>query len=157
MNEEHINAEIRKNTRICHIINVLLIVLMIASIVLVVFFMVSCTTTKFVPIEKVKTVYENKTDTLTERELVHDSVLVYQDKRGDTIFIYKNRWHTNALIKWKTDTKYTLKYDSIPYPVIKEVEKKLNLWQQIKLHFGGLGIIGLLAIISIFIIRKRLK
>lgn len=94
-----------------------------------------CTTTQYVPIP------EYHTDTLRQVTVRHDSVMVHDSihitEKGDTVRI--ERWHTQYRDRWRTDTVYQSKRDSIPYPVevIKEVPAKLTWWQQTRIHIGG--------------------
>ena len=79
----------------------------------------SCSTTKYVPVP------EFHTDTLLLTRNIWDSIYVhdstYVREAGDTILI--ERWHTQWRDRWRTDTIYQSKRDSIPYPV--EVTKEV--------------------------------
>jgi hypothetical protein len=96
----------------------------------------SCTTTKYVPVP------EYHTDTLRQVTVRHDSVMVrdsiHVSEKGDTVRI--ERWHTQWRDRWRTDTIYQSKRDSIPYPVevTKEVPAELTWWQQTRIHIGGI-------------------
>lgn len=114
--------------------------------------------------ERVVTVIENHTDTLwqshTLRDSIylHDSIYVNQYLKGDTVYVEKSVWHTDIRERVKTDTVYKSRTDSVPvpYPVIKEVEKKLNWWQKTRLRLGE-GLIGLICLIGLIrLIRAKL-
>ncbi len=96
----------------------------------------SCTTTKYVPVP------EYHTDTLRQVTVRHDSVMVHDSihvsEKGDTVRI--ERWHTQWRDRWRTDTIYKSKRDSIPYPVevTKEVPAELTWWQQTRIHVGSI-------------------
>ena len=96
----------------------------------------SCTTTKYVPVP------EYHTDTLRQVTVRHDSVMVrdsiHVTEKGDTVRI--ERWHTQWRDRWRTDTIYQSKRDSVPYPVEvpKEVPSELTWWQQTRIHIGGI-------------------
>ena len=111
-----------------------------------------CTTTKYV------TVPEYHTDTLRVVKVQHDSLVlkdsVYIHEKGDTVLIEK--WHTQYRDRWRTDTIYQSKHDSIPYPVevVKEVPAKLTWWQQTRLHLANI-LLWLLALLAVIYVGKK--
>ena len=111
-----------------------------------------CTTTKYV------TVPEYHTDTLRQVTVHHDSVMVHDSihvsEKGDTVRI--ERWHTQYRDRWRTDTVYQSKTDSIPYPVevVKEVSAKLTWWQQTRLHLANI-VLWLLALLAVIYVGKK--
>ena len=111
-----------------------------------------CTTTKYV------TVPEYHTDTLRQVTVRHDSVMVHDSihitDKGDTVLIEK--WHTQYRDRWRTDTIYQSKRDSIPYPVevVKEVPAKLTWWQQTRLHLANI-VLWLLALLAVIYVGKK--
>jgi hypothetical protein len=115
----------------------------------------SCTTTKYVP------VIEHHTDTLIQTKVQKDSVFMHDSVEvriaGDTILIEK--WHTQYRDRWRTDTIYQSKTDSIPTPypveVIKEVPAELSWWQQLKMKVGGAAIILCLLAFLIWVWRTK--
>lgn len=112
-----------------------------------------CTTTKYVPIP------EYHTDTLRQVTVRHDSVMVHDSihvtEKGDTVRI--ERWHTQYRDRWRTDTIYQSKNDSIPYPVevVKEVPAELSTWQSFRMTFGTIAMCLLALYVIYRIIRKR--
>ena len=111
-----------------------------------------CTTTKYVPVP------EYHTDTLRQVTVRYDSVMVHDSihitEKGDTVRI--ERWHTQWRDRWRTDTVYQSKTDSIPYPVevIKEVPAKLTWWQQTRLHLANI-VLWLLALLAVIYVGKK--
>ena len=111
-----------------------------------------CTTTKYVPVP------EYHTDTLRQVTVRHDSVMVHDSihitEKGDTVRI--ERWHTQYRDRWRTDTIYKSKRDSIPYPVevTKEVPAKLTWWQQTRLHLANI-VLWLLALLAVIYVGKK--
>jgi len=111
-----------------------------------------CTTTKYV------TVPEYHTDTLRVVKVQHDSLVlkdsVYIHDKGDTVLI--ERWHTQYRDRWRTDTVYQSKRDSIPYPVevVKEVPAQLTWWQQTRLHLANI-VLWLLALLAVIYVGKK--
>nr|DAV17410.1 MAG TPA: Protein melan-A [Caudoviricetes sp.] len=136
-----------------------------------------CKTTKYVPVENVRTEFKDRV--VTVHDTVRDSVLKLNDvykhdsmavmMRGDTVFV--DRWHTLRLIKWEQathmsntvagDSASAVRTDSVrvPYPV----ERKLTKWERVKMDFGTAAIvIAALAImagivLAVWWIRKRIR
>ena len=98
------------------------VVLAIAAITLIIAAFSSCTTTKYIPVQAVKTEYKTNTDTVREHELLHDSIFYSIETKGDTVFKNIDRWHNREVVKWKSGTVYVNNYDSIPYPVIQSAK-----------------------------------
>ena len=119
-----------------------------AAIIIGVAIMLSsgCTTTKYVPVETVRTEYRDReveritTDTLTNTRFVFI--------KGDTVLDIreKERIHRVEI----HDTLVFVRTDSIPMPY--PVEKPLTKWQQTKMDIGGMAIGGLGIIILAFFI-----
>ena len=118
---------------------------------MVIMYLCSCTTTRVVTVEKVKTdttyVAKHQRDSIW----LHDSILVTE--HGDTIRIEK--WHTKYISKEVHDTLYRAKTDSIPvpYPVEKIVPAELSWWQQARIHLANILLYGLV-IAGIIILGK---
>jgi hypothetical protein len=112
-----------------------------------------CTTTKYV------TVPEYHTDTLKVSHNVHDSIYVHDSTFikavGDTLLI--ERWHTQYRDRWKTDTVYQHRVDSVPlpYPVEKKVEvpAEMTWWQQTRMHVGGVVLALLLMWLAVRLVN----
>ena len=90
---------------------------------------------------------EYHTDTLRVAQIVTDSVYkhdsIYIHEKGDTVFV--ERWRTVWQNHTAHDTVYKASVDTIakPYPVIKEVEKKLTKTQNGLMWAGGLSLMAL--------------
>ena len=110
----------------------------------IMFSFIGCTTTKYVPIENVRTEYINKIE--------KDTVIINNDRlvkeKGDTIYIV----NTKYVYKTKNKIDTILRIDTIPIiqevEVIKEVNK-LKDWQVILMVLGG----GMVAVIGYKVIR----
>ena len=111
-------------------------------ILVLVGFLMSCTTTRVVTVERVK----NDTTYITKQQRdsiwLHDSIHVME--RGDTISI--ERWHTKYIEREIHDTLYRAKTDSIPVPyeVIKEVPAELSWWQTARIHLANILLYAIL-------------
>ena len=110
----------------------------------IMFSFIGCTTTKYVPIESVRTEYINKVE--------KDTVIINNDRlikeKGDTVYIV----NTKYVYKTKNKIDTILKIDTIPIiqevEVIKEVNK-LKDWQVVLMVLGG----GMVAVIGYKVIR----
>ena len=97
-------------------------------------------------------VTQHHTDTLMVMKHQRDSIWLHDSisvkEKGDTVTIEK--WHTKYKVKEVHDTTYVATHDTIPqpYPVIKEVEKKLSKPQKGLMGIGLLSLMGLLLFIA---------
>jgi hypothetical protein len=109
-------------------------------------FLCSCTTTKVVTVEKVKTDTTYITKQQRDSIWLHDSIHVTE--RGDTIRI--ERWHTKYIEREVHDTLYRAKVDSIPVPyeVIKEVPRKSTWFERIMFCTGIISILCLILFVA---------
>ena len=108
----------------------------------------SCSRVQYVPVESVRhdSVFFNRIR--TDSVYVRDSVMVV---RGDTVTEYRYRYVYRY--KDRTDTLYISRTDTVrvPYPV--EVERKLTLWQRVKVGLGGYAMAAV--IITVLIVFGR--
>lgn len=122
-------------------------------IAILIFFCVSCTTTKYVDkpitVETVRTEYINQL--YRDSVFVHDSIDRYIS--GDTVYQYKYKY----IYKYLNRTDTVVQTDSIEVPVevktteIKEVNK-LRWYQTTLMWVGGLSLL-----ILSFILGKKLR
>lgn len=113
-----------------------------------------CTTTKYVPVETVRTEYRDHDIERLVADTVHDTRFVFV--KGDTVLDIRERWHTQR--EYVHDTVRVIQTDSIrvPYPV----ERRLSKWEQTKMDFGGIALGALaaaLCIAAIWLARKFRK
>lgn len=106
-----------------------------------------CKSTKYIPLETVKTdsIYVDRyqRDSIYQR----DSVFVNRWIAGDTVYQDKVVWKYVYRDKVKYDTVAILRSDTInvSYPV----ECKLSKWEQLKLNVGGWAISIIIIIVLI--------
>jgi hypothetical protein len=115
-----------------------------------------CRSIQYVPVETVKKEYVSKTDTFVKRDSIYkrDSVMV--TVKGDTVFV--NRWNVTYKDRWreriKTDTVFRTDSIRVPYPV----EKKLTMWESLKIKAGGfifvLFVLAIILYLSRLLVRK---
>jgi hypothetical protein len=120
--------------------------LWICVLLMIALWLTSCTTTKVVTVEKVKTDTTYITKPQRDSIWLHDSVHVTE--RGDTIRI--ERWHTKYVEREVHDTLYRAKTDSIPVPyeVIKEVPRKSTWFERIMFCTGIISILCLILFVA---------
>ena len=113
-----------------------------------------CTTTKYVPVETVRTEYRDHDVERLVADTVHDTRFVFV--KGDTVLDIRDRWHKQ--LEYVHDTCYIERHDSIPVPY--PVERPLSRWEQTKMDFGGFALGALaaaLCIAAIWLARKFRK
>ena len=120
--------------------------LWICVLLMIALWLTSCTTTKVVTVEKVKTDTTYITKQQRDSIWLHDSIHVTE--RGDTIRI--ERWHTKYVEREVHDTLYRAKTDSIPVPyeVIKEVPRKSTWFERIMFCTGIIAILCLILFVA---------
>ena len=113
----------------------------------------SCTTTKYVEVEKVRTDTTYITKWQRDSVWLHDSIHVKE--RGDTVLVEK--WHTKYVEKQVHDTTYVATHDTIPDPfpveTIKVVPAELSWWQRLRLWIGNIGLVVILGFVGWFGVR----
>lgn len=109
--------------------------------------------TKTVVVEKVVDRYTHTTDTI--RDSIRNDVFVKEYVKGDTVFVDKSQTLYKYVYRAKTDT--LIQRDTIPYVVKQEVakEKKLTLWQRIRLWL--FLPMAMLLVIAFLIIKDLLR
>lgn len=109
--------------------------------------------TKTVVVEKVVDRYTHTTDTI--RDSIRNDVFVKEYVKGDTVFVDKLQTLHKYVYRAKTDT--FIQRDTIPYVVTQEVakEKKLTLWQRIRLWL--FLPMAMLLVIAFLIIKDLLR
>ncbi|MGM9733415.1 MAG: hypothetical protein ACI3YT_04775 [Prevotella sp.] len=97
--------------------------------------LMGCTSTKYVPVETVKT--EQVDRVVEKRDSVHvlDSVITYL--KGDTIYIYKYRNVYKDIVRH--DTMSVVKHDSICVPI--PIERDFTFWEKTQMNFGALFVV----------------
>lgn len=104
-----------------------------------------CTTVRTVTVERVRTDTLRITQLQRDSIWLHDSIHVKELVKGDTVWMNVERWHTQYRDRWRTDTVYQSRTDSIPvpYPVEKRVPAELSTWQRIRLWLGNIMLIAI--------------
>ena len=121
-----------------------LVASIVMSVIVSVLLLTSCTTTKVVEVERVKTDTTYITKWQRDSVWLHDSIRVRE--KGDSVWV--ERWHTKFVEREVHDTLYQAKTDSIPVPYwkIKEVPAELSWWQKLRLWLGNIVLLALLGV-----------
>lgn len=97
----------------------------------------SCTSTRYVPVETVRTEYKDRVHEVQTADSVTDTRFVWVS--GDTVVSWRDR------VKWRErvvrDTVSVIRTDTVrePYPV----ERELTRWERTKMDLGGVALGGL--------------
>lgn len=126
-------------------------------IMLAVALLTSCTTTRFVEVERVSRDTVRQMSQVRDSIYIHDSVNVSQYRQGDTLYVYQTRWRDRWHVQTQTDTLRTVRIDSIPrpYPVEVQVERELTAWQTFRLHLANVVLIALGLLIAVWVWRTK--
>ena len=123
------------------------------AVLMLLAWLTSCTTTKYVEVEKVRTDTTYITKWQKDSVWLHDSI--YVTERGDTVLVEK--WHTKYVEKQVHDTTYVSTHDTIPDPfpveTIKVVPAELSWWQKLRLWIGNVGLVVILGFVGWFGVR----
>lgn len=113
----------------------------------------SCTTTKYVEVEKVRT--DTTYITKWQRDSIYLKDSTHVSEKGDTVRI--EHWHTEWRDRWNRDTVYQATHDTIPqpYPVPEYVEKELSWWQRTQMYAGDVMLVVLLVLLGYGVFRLR--
>lgn len=128
-------------------------VALVAACIVFLFFLTGCTSTRYVPVESVRTEYQDKVREVRTTDSVVDTRFVYV--KGDTVFGYRDR------IKWRDrfihDTVSVVRTDSIPMPY--SVERSLSWWEQTKMDLGGFAMACIAAALCVSVVWcvRRIK
>lgn len=119
----------------------------------------SCTTTRTVTVERVRTDTVRITQLQRDSIFRHDSIYVRERTQGDTVIMEVDRWHTQYRDRLLIDTCYISRRDSVPvpYPVEKRVPAQLSGWQNFQLWLGRLLLIALALCATVFAFRWWLR
>lgn len=102
--------------------------------------------TRTVVVESVRTDTTYITKQQRDSIWLHDSIYMHEYQKGDTVFMFRDRWHTQYVEKQVHDTTYIATHDTIPdpYPVEVKVPRELNWWQKTLQRTGGIALALLL-------------
>ena len=131
--------------------------------------LMGCTTTEYVTVPEVHEHWHHSTDTIRKTDSIIDrQTTIIREVDSATMAQYgiqmkdmQRAWiiETNRLQRElselrqnHTDTIH--ERDSIPYPVVKIVEKELGMWQKIRMHAGE-AVLAILGLGVVWVIIRR--
>lgn len=103
----------------------------------------SCRSIKYVPVESVR--HDSIYITKHQRDSIFQRDSIYVLDKGDTVFIYKDKYI--YVYNNKTDTIFRNTTDTIIQVV--EVERELTRWQKFRMDAGGWAL-GVLLILILY-------
>ncbi len=111
----------------------------------------SCTTTKYIPIESIKTEYRDK--------IVRDSVFRYDSifvkQTADTVFFERFKYlYRDKIIRDSVFVQDTIRV-LYPVEIIKEVKAPLSGWQTFQLWSGRIALIIALIVGLYFVLKLK--
>jgi hypothetical protein len=113
----------------------------------------ACKTTKYVPIETIKT----DTCYITKHQFdsiwLHDSIHIKEETKGDTVYVAVNKWHTKYIEKQMHDTLYIATHDTIPDPY--PVATPLTWKQKVSIKFFPF-VFAMACLLLLWVVRKPL-
>lgn len=116
--------------------------------------MASCSPTKYVPVETVRTEKDVVTRWLTDTVMQNDTRFVFV--KGDTVIDWRDRWRER--VREVHDTVYIERTDSVPVPY--PVERELSRWERTKIDYGGEAIAAFAVVVIaavVWLIKKFRK
>jgi hypothetical protein len=143
-----------KTTRRIGCGGVILLYLLALVFIVTACFMCSCSRTTYVPVETVKTQYQDHEVERVVTDTVHDNNFVYI--KGDSVIVYRDRVRIKYVAVHDTTTVIRTDSVAVPYPV----ERELTSWQKAKMNFGEVCItltVLLVIVAIIWLIKKYRK
>lgn len=112
-----------------------------------------CTTTRYVPVETVRTEWRDREVERVVTDTVRDSRVVMV--KGDTVVDVRERWHRSTVTVHDTVSVERTDTVSVPYPM----EKQLSRWEQAKMDFGGvaLGMIAAAVCVAVVWLARKFR
>ena len=107
-----------------------------------------CTTTKRMVVEKPVVVEKTHHDTIMQTRLKVDTCII-----RDSVVVTEqgtDRWHTRYLLRYRTDTVYKVRVDSIPKvttitkEITRQVPAKRKWWEIALIVMGGACVGGII-------------
>ena len=110
-----------------------------------------CTTTKKMVVEKPVVVEKTHHDTIMQTRLKVDTCII-----RDSVVVTEqgtDRWHTRYLLRYRTDTVYKVRIDSIPKvttitkEITRQVPAKRKWWETALMILGGACVGGIIMLL----------
>ena len=110
-----------------------------------------CRAVRYVPVETVRTdsVYLNR----VQRDSVARYDSIHVREKGDTVTVERYKYVYRD--RWRTDTVYVERRDSVPVPC--PVERGLTRWERVKLEAGGWAVGIVLAAVAAAAVRAAAR
>lgn len=116
------------------------------AVILLMLSLCGCTSTRYVPVETVRTEWRDREVERVVTDTVRDSRVVLV--KGDTVVDVRERWHRSTVTVHDTVSVERRDTVSIPYPV----ERPLTRWEQTKMDFGGVALGAIVAAVCVAVV-----
>jgi len=110
---------------------------------------------KVITVPEVHTEYVYKTDSFVQRDSVYINDSVFIREKGDTVWVEKFKTIYRDRFRDIVSVDTVLKCDTIPQ--IVEVEKSLTWWQEKKIEFGEIAMVGMALLLVFALLRLKFK
>lgn len=85
---------------------------------------------------------------------VKDSIFLHMWHEGDTVYVERDRWHTQWRDRLIKDTAYVSRTDTLTVTREKEVKKPLSGWHWFQIWTGRLVLIALAVLVIVAMLRR---
>lgn len=86
---------------------------------------------------------------------LHDSIYLHEYARNETVFVELTKWKTVYQEKFRHDTVYISKRDTVKVTKVVEVAKKKNFFQRLLDTFRWIGIAAILAAVAVAVMKFK--
>ncbi|MBO5537605.1 MAG: hypothetical protein J5971_00940 [Prevotella sp.] len=84
---------------------------------------------------------------------VHDSVYVKEFRKGDTVFVIRDRWKLRFRDCYRIDTVYKSRTDTLRAKERMEVEKPRGAWERFATSMGNMFVLAFLFFMALVALR----
>jgi hypothetical protein len=120
-----------------------LLCILAAMSLMLVMMLAGCRSNQVV-VEKVHTDTTYITKAMRDSIYLHDSIYVHTHARAESVFVEVERFRTRYIERVRVDTILRAVQDSVPvpYPVVVEVQRRLQWWQKAAIYWTAFSIIA---------------
>ena len=113
----------------------------------------SCKQAEYVSTERVRTGTLYQVKERRDSIKVHDSVYVKEFRKGDTVFVIRDRWKLRFRDCYRIDTVYKSRTDTLRVKERVEVEKPRGAWERFATSMGNMFVLAFLFFMVLVALR----
>ena len=132
-----------------------LLTYLVVVISLIVVLSLSSCATKVVTVPEVHTEYVYKTDSFVQRDSIWCLDSVFIREKGDTVWVEKFKTIFKDRIRMVVERDTFMRCDTISQVI--EVEKPLTWWQEKKIEFGEIAMVGMALLLVFALLKLKFK